>query len=249
MDPLAHRFATRVSQRSHRKMYITRMQKLLGFHYLYLLPLLLSTILSLRAFKQEWAKPYRLFSVFLWTTLAFEIFALAWKWELYQTAWWSFKPYNLWIYNLALILRNLFYGVFFEMLIPDRKQKRVVRFAAAVIFIFGIADYLFIETPHQVNSYNIIAGNILVILMCFLFSRSLLEQDKLIVLYRHPAVWISLGAFVYHTGSLPFFICLKYWAIEFPKLSISLLYINHSLNIIMYLLFITAFVCKPQYQR
>jgi hypothetical protein len=224
------------------------MQKLISYHYIYLLPLLFSAIVSLRSFGGPWPKQYRLFSIFLLATVFVEFFALAWKWVLHDTGFWTFNKSNLWIYNAMAIARLVIYSLFYITLLKSTTLKKVVRFTMLVLAPVTLINYFVGETPHAINALNLITINIVSILWLLLFFRQLLLDEKLIVLYRDPAVWISLGTFLYCSGSIPFFIYLKFFATEYPSLAITFLLINHGLNIIMYILFSIAYLCKPVFR-
>src|SRR5579862_8186747 len=90
--------------------YIGLVQKLLSYNYIYLIPLVISAFASLRSFRLARLKPYRLFSLFLMTSLLIEIFAISWKWWLHQTGLWNFPISNLWIYDAFLTVQLFFFA-------------------------------------------------------------------------------------------------------------------------------------------
>jgi len=225
------------------------MQKLLSYHYIYLIPLLLSAIFSLKSFRRGWPGPYRIFSIFLIITLMTEVSAISWKWYLYKTPYWSFSKSNLWIYNAAHILRFFLFTLFYSRMLTAPFFKRPVWYIAIPLIIFGCLEYAWLQGPHTMNSYTIILTNFSCILLSLSFFRQLLKEDKPIRLSAHPMVWISLGSFVYFSGSLPFFIFFNYLFKHNVNLAISLLYINHALNTIMYSFFLISFLCNPHSRK
>src|SRR5213075_2322057 len=126
------------------------MQKLLSYSYIYLLPLVLSAIFSLKSFRLKWPKPYKLFSIFLCTTLLVEVFAISWKWYLYKTEYWNYSKSNLWIYNAFIVVRGIFILIFYYEVLTSVILKRMICACIILLIPFGILNYFFIQSPHHV---------------------------------------------------------------------------------------------------
>jgi hypothetical protein len=225
------------------------MPKLLSYNFIYLIPLFFSAIFSLNSFRLKWSEKYKVFSIFLLASFAIELFAISWKWHLYKTDYWIFAKSNLWVYNLFLLIRFSVYTYFFYNLLESPFIKKAIRFFYIPLILLGILNYFLFETPHKVDNMAIIIVHIIVTILCLIFFREVLKAKTLITLTKHPAIWISLGAFLYHSATLPFFIFLNYLIKVNPTLAISCLNINQALNIIMYSLFFISFLCNPQFQK
>jgi len=217
--------------------------------YIYLVPLSLSAIFSIKSFKNKWAKPYRLFSIFLIVTLFTELFAVSWELFLHQTAYWGYSKSNLWIYNLYLIPQYLFYFTFYSSVLDNQFLKRI-RTATIVIFtIGGLCNVVFIQSIHQLNTYTIIAGSILVLIGSLSYFKQELDKKVPALVSKHPLFWIALGSFTFHTVSLPYFIMINYLSKAYLPMAISLFYILLTLNTLMYLLYLIAFLCNNPSHR
>jgi hypothetical protein len=221
------------------------MQRLLSYNYLYLIPLVLSAIFSLKSFRLNWPVYYKIFSSFLISTLIVEVFAILWKWYIYKISYWQFSPSNLWIYNGFTIIRMLFYSWFFYLILSNLKIKRILLAVTVLSFVLTVLNYTFIQTPYTVNNYSIVLANGLVIVLTLRFFHELLTDSQILKLQHHPGVWIALGSLLYYAGSLPFFIFFSYLLKHQYLLAQSYLNINDALNIIMYSLFLIAFLCNP----
>jgi len=225
------------------------MQRLLNYNFIYLIPLLLSAVFSLKSFRLKWQTPYKIFSVFLLCTLAAETFAITWKWELHKTAYWNYTQENLWIYNLFLIIRHLFLLAFFYYILDSVLLKKLILWSLIPSAFIAIINYFFIETPHTVNNYAVVISNVIAILLALALFNQLLKDKKIIKLNTDTKTWISLGIFIYYSGTLPFFIFFNYLLKEHLSMALSYLYINDALNIIMYILYLIAYLCTPQSQK
>ncbi|MBO9573379.1 MAG: hypothetical protein J7497_14400, partial [Chitinophagaceae bacterium] len=80
--------------------------------FLYLIPLALSAVISLKAFRLSWPRAFQLFSIFLIGTLLVELFAVNWKSWMYETTWWSYANSNIWVYNIYYLPSYLVYYIF-----------------------------------------------------------------------------------------------------------------------------------------
>lgn len=220
------------------------MHDLFTYRYIYLIPILLSAIFSLKSFRLEWPRQYRIFSVFLMLTLLTEVFAITWKWYLHKTIWWDYTIHNLWIYNSFHILRYSLFLVFFYKMLGSVQVKKIILYVGSLIIAFGVIDFWVIQSPYPMNNYTVAFTHIFSIILSLLFFRQVLREVKIINLTRHPMVWISLGTFIYCSGSLPWFIMFNY-ALEFPTMAVILFNISTVLNIFLYTFYLIAFLCRP----
>lgn len=198
---------------------------------------------SLRSFRLNWPGHLKVFSVFLFSTLAIEIAAIAWKWELYKIGGWQYS--NLWIYNAFLPVRHMFFLLFFYKILTNPALKKIILLSAIPTFIFSIINYFFIQGPHIPSTYTIITENIITILLTLAFFNQLLKDKNLIPLTSVAEVWICLGTLIFYAGSLPLFMLFNYLITEQPAVASSYFHIVDVLNIAMYLSYLIAFLCKP----
>ena len=212
-------------------------------HFLYLVPLTIGALVSLRVFVKGWAKPFRWFSIFLLTTMVVEWIAVCWKLFLHQTPYWDLPKSNLWIYNIYIIPEYFFYIVFyFKTLEGDRIKKNVLPLGLLYL-IFGTANLIFIQDMAQLDTYTIIFGGVIVVILSAMYFMQELKRKIPIVVQKQPLFWISLGAFLFHSVSLPYFIFINYLSRTNLPLAIALFNILLVLNILMYSFYLIAFLC------
>lgn len=225
------------------------MHKLLNPIYIYLIPLTLSAAVSLRSFRLTSLRPYRVVSLFLVVTLAVEALAIAWKWYLYKTDYWTCSRSNLFIYCGFLSVRLVFLLLIYYRALQSTAVKNSIKYAGLPVLLFFIINYFFIQMPDQVNTYSIIVLHLIAIILALAFFYQVLKDKNIIVLSSHPMIWISLGTFIYHAGTLPYFMFLNYLNKEYTALALTFLNINQGLNIIMYSLYLIAFLCTRHSQK
>jgi len=178
-----------------------------------------------------------------------EWFAILWKWELYKGPFWNYSLTNLWIYNAFVTIRHLFLLFFFKGILIAPYQKKVIVWTVAPFVTLGLINYIWGQTPFNINTYTIVSANTITIFFCLVFFNQVLKDKKLIALGTSTEVWLVLGLFFYHSGTLPFFIFLDYLTKLRSTIVFSFLYINDALNLVMYSSFIIAYLCKPQFQK
>lgn len=214
-------------------------------YYIYLIPIVASAILSLKAFRLGWPKPFRWLSFFLLLTVAVEVLAVLWKWYWHKTAHWTFSNSNLWIYNGFLPLRYLLLFGFFHGIIVSEKVKTIIRIGAPVFLLLCLYNYFFLQGPDRVDYYTIAICNITCTILSLCFFIQLWNAKDVFQPLWPSEMWVSVGVFIYHIGTLPLFMFFDYWILNHYSMLLSYLYVNDALNIFMYLFFLIAFLCKP----
>lgn len=219
---------------------------LLGYEYVYLLPLLLSAIFCLRMLRQKWPKQYRTLALLLITSFITEFFAIAWKWYLFEMFHPAYQKNNFWIYNVYVTIRLGILLVLFYQLIEATRVRKMILYGGPLLLVFGLINYSIIQGPHQYNTYSVIFAHVPIIILCLCYFGQLLGTDKMIALHKEPMVWLILGTFIYHSASLPFLIMLNFLNMQNSNLSILYLPINDTLNLIMCSFYLISSICNPQ---
>lgn len=219
-------------------------------HFLYLIPLSLGALVSVRTFKHTWPQAFRYFSFFLWGTLLMEFFAIAWKLWLHDLGNWTYSKSNSWIYNLYYLPEYVFYIFFYSITLEYSKVRNRILFSMAVLFlVISIVNLLFFQGLSQLNTYTIIAGNMCVLYCALAYFRQGLQKVVSVKPVNDPLFWISVGAFIFHSATLPFFIFINYLNSVNLSLAIALFNIVLLLNIAMHTFYLIAFLCPTQYRK
>lgn len=220
------------------------MHRLLNHQYLYLIPLLLSAIFALKAFRQKWPKPYNLYAGMVIISCVTEMFALFWKWEIHKS--FNYSPNNYWIYNLFILIRFGMLATIFTRVLYRRKY---IPAAAGLIILLGILDYAVIHGPFQYNTYSMILTHVCIIILCFLYFTQLLQEPGNISIRKEPLFWMAISIFFYHAVSLPFLLLLGFFNIQNVQLTVLFFPINEALNFLLCSCYLISFLWKPQYSQ
>jgi hypothetical protein len=218
--------------------------------YLYLIPLALSAVISLKAFRLSWPRAFQLFAIFLIGTLLIELFAVNWKLWMYETTWWKYTKSNTWIYNLYYLPNYFFYYIFYYKVLEPGVIKK--SFVQAVCFLFltgSVINLFFIQGFIQLDTYTVIAGNLGVLFFSLHYFKQELQKKQPGNVSYDPLFWISLGAFIFHTASLPYFVFFNYLNRTNLHLSVVLIRILLVLNFFMQTSYLIAFLCCSPFQK
>jgi hypothetical protein len=213
-------------------------------YHIYLIPMLLAAVLSLRVFIEKWPAPYRTFSSFLFATLVIEFGAIFWMWDLYKMFGGKYNDWNTWIYNAGLMVRLVLLLWFYHSIITSVRVQKLIRWIGGLALLLLIVVY--IGWPLNTFVGYFLLFNAVSILFAVLYFRQLLKSDEVIRLEKDPCVWISIGTLIYNMANLPVFTFIDYLVKTNTKAALDSLYYNDALNILSYTLFLIAFLCKPQ---
>ena len=220
------------------------------FFYIFLIPVFLSAMASLRAFRKNWPWPYRSFSLFLFVVLFVEIFAVLWTAWLHAQFPVAYNAHNGWIYNPFMIIEYLFYVFFFLRVLHLKKlQRKMLTLFAFLFTVWSILNMLLVQGISRLNTYSLLVSSLMVVYLSISYFLQLLRDRKIITLTKQPMFWIATGAFFYHLCSIPYFIFLNYTARTNLDLAISLSKIMAVLNWIMYSSYTIAFLCRKNFQQ
>lgn len=224
--------------------YIKQMDRHLVIENLYFIPLILSAIISLRAFKVGWSLGIRIIAVYLLVTATIELFAVSWLHFLHETSLWKFPPNNHWIYNLGLVIRYPLLFLYFGQYLPN---ERIGKTLTAISIIGMLVNYLFIEGIFLLNTYTILFSFSATMVLCLWFFRYIFLKKETVNLLVASEFWIAAGLFFYHAATLPLFFILNKLNVQNELLSNAFYWLNDPLNIIMYTFLTIAFLCKPKF--
>ena len=174
-----------------------------------------------------------------------ELFAVSWKFWLHDTSWWHLPKRNLWVYNLYYIPQYLLYYVFFYKATGGGSPpKKIFQAICLVTFLGGLCNLIFVQGLHELDTYTIILGSLGVIFFCFNYFRLEGWQFERRKPGSDPALWIVAGALLFHLAALPYFVWINYLSRHNVKLALTLFMIILFLNILMYSMYLIAFLCS-----
>jgi len=205
----------------------------------YLVILFISFFCSLVSFRLHYPFYLRFFSIFLGITVITELIANFFLPALHLDS-------NYPVYNVFLLFQLLSVGYYFKLLIKSSLFRKTIIILMILYSIFWISNTLFIykkyDEPHW-NSYASMLGDLLIIIFASRYLFELFTGDKLVSLKRHSEFWIAIGILLFSCCELPITGIVNFLVRDWD-LARRLFAILQILNILMYLIFIYAYLCR-----
>jgi hypothetical protein len=151
---------------------------------------------------------------------------------------------NLVLYNIFMGLETLGYAFYFRMILNSPRLKKGITGFMVIFPIFWAIVVFWIFGIHRWNSYLAIVDSLLIVCLSVAYYHQLFTSAELLKLSNHAEFWIATGLILCYACVLPYTGMLNFLNRNFPVLSHELLSLLQLLNIIMYILFICAFVCR-----
>lgn len=207
---------------------------------IYILFIAASFIVSLSVYKQKMTEFYlKLFPPFLFISLLVEVFAI------YLV---NIGKENYDLYSVFTALEFVFYMYLLSCLIKSIKMKKIIRYILVLNVIIAFANIILIQKD-RFNSITYSLSCLLIVFFCIYYFLELFRYPKAVKLINEPAFWICSGLLFYYCCSFPL-IGLTNFLGEFPKVLLNNVYIIlNVMNILLYTLFIIAFLCRIKIRK
>jgi hypothetical protein len=216
--------------------------------HIYIIPMIISAILSTKAFKRGWPLSYRLLSVYIFWCLFTEISAWAWV-EYQKVAYHVQRPNNSWILTLSMLpMYILLSGVYYTS-ISTKLYRKTILFFTAIFSLFAIINMWWIQKLSIINSYTHLLADCIVFIYIYLYFEELRKGKETRKFSDIPMVWIAAGNFIYHLLNIPFLFLLNYLNKNNPGLALSFIYMYLFFISVNYILYIKSFLCPHPQQK
>lgn len=204
-------------------------------YYTALTIVVLAFFTSLLSFKFDYPYHLKVFSVILGFTF------------LNETGSWFITAVlgkkNVSWYNIFMGIEFCLYAWYFRLIIVGKTLRRFITALSILFIVFWFYAVFRIFRLSVWNSYVAIAGSTFVICLCILYGYQLFTNKMLVWLKNHAEFWICVGLFIFYSCNLPFLGMLNFLNTKYPDMARNLLNVLQSLHILMYSLFIYAFIC------
>lgn len=203
---------------------------------LYILVLCTCFVCSLVSFRLHYAWHLRLFSVLIGISVLTEWLAF------YGPGIFNMNS-NYLFYNVFLLLQYIVYAFFFRVALPAGKIKNSIPPFIVAFGIFWLLTSFTVFGLQAWNSYVVIVGDVFTILAACHYFYTIFTADTLLNFSTSAEFWITAGLFIYCSCELPVTGMLNYLAYHHEELTLDLYAVLQWLNILMYSIFLYAFLC------
>ncbi|HEV2479533.1 MAG TPA: hypothetical protein VGS79_07705 [Puia sp.] len=151
---------------------------------------------------------------------------------------------NLLFVNLVTVFDVSFYCYFIREIVRSKAVKKILLYCLIIYPAVFLVNTLLIQGSVVFHSMTYALGCLLIVLSCVYYFWELFQQPDSVNLSRQPAFWISSGLLFYYACTFPFYGTTNLVR-ALPKVILkNLLLIFVLLNILQYLSFTIAFLCR-----
>lgn len=204
--------------------------------HIYIAIVVLSFLCSLVIFRLRTPFHLMLFSLFLGITAITEIFANFVIRLLHMKS-------NFPIYNIFILIEYPLLAFYFKHVISSRVLKKII---VAFLFIYPVSwtiIFSFFLRLNEWNTYGVMAGDLFIIILGARYLYEIFTSEKLIDFRKSSEFWIAVSLVFFSCCELPITGILNFLEQDWNTTR-QLLTILQLLNIIMYAIFIYAFLCR-----
>lgn len=147
-------------------------------------------------------------------------------------------------YNFFILVEFMFYAYFLKQIV---KNTYVLKAINLFLFIFPVLWYIFSFYCFNIlqwSSYSFVFGGTIIIFFALIYCYEKLTSNETTSLLSEGEFWVAIGLIVYYTCVVPYMGMFHYLTANYEQLAVKLKKLNLITNIIMYLLFAYAFLCK-----
>lgn len=158
----------------------------------------------------------------------------------------NIATYIIHIYQpVETVLLSIYYFLIFETI----TNRRIVSIGMLLFFIFYGYFYIYhSENFFQGNPYDLVFAGLFYSLYSVLFLVELYKKEGAITLSKYPHFWIVIANLIFYSTTL-FYYALQYYILADAQTYVHLLFIPQVLNLILYSLYLTAFLCKTKVKK
>ena len=177
----------------------------------------------------------KIFSVWLFLNLVMEIIS---NYQSYH------EINNVFFVDLLTVLDFTFYIYLVREIIRSPQVKRIMLYCLILYPAIFLVNILLIQGSVVFHSMTYALGCLLIIFSCIFYLWEMFQRTYSVNLARQPEFWICSGLLFYYTCTFPFYGTTNL-VMALPKVILrNLLFIFELLNILLYLSFTIAFLCR-----
>jgi hypothetical protein len=151
---------------------------------------------------------------------------------------------NMPMYNVYLLIETMGYGIYFYLLLKTPWIKRGIALFSMLFPLAWFYTTFYVFGFTHWNSYGLIMETCFVVAMCITYLYEIFTAEDMISLHNSPEFWIAAGLLIFFACTLPFCGMLNFLDIHEFTLALKFLEEFQILNILLYTIFIYAFLCR-----
>lgn len=195
-----------------------------------------SFFVSLISFRKNFPFHLKFFSVLLGLTFLVELYAV-YGLQLLQL------NYRNTIYNRFMLIIYCSYTIYYRQLLPV-KRKAIADIILLILIITWLVTPLGETDSNKWNTFFSVVGPSCTIILCVMYCAQLLSNSEPVNLWKHSEFIIAAGMLIFYTYSMLYLGAINFLVNKNNPLAKDLLAVLRIFIVIMYSLFLYAFICR-----
>jgi hypothetical protein len=147
-------------------------------------------------------------------------------------------------YNIFMGVEFLMYACYYLQIIRNKAVRLIIKVYIGLFAVFWFIAVFWVFGIKTWNSYVAICGGIGTTLLSVYYYYQLFTEKELVKLSKSSEFWIATGLIIFYSCNLPYTGMLNFLVKNYLPLAQKLLFVLQVLNILMYFMFIYAFLCR-----
>lgn len=158
--------------------------------------------------------------------------------------------FNLWIYNVVIIVKFIIYSIFFYSFIPNNFTRKILKYGVVLFVLYSIIYLITTKSLFiSVSAPTYILGSFFLLLIVLIYFIEVLKSEEILNFKRTLPFYIAIGALVFHLTVTPLFIYLKFYRSKNASFVEIYQIILTAANIFMYTCYTLGFIICSQYKK
>ena len=149
-----------------------------------------------------------------------------------------------WVYNLFMPLEYGSYGYYYSKILKTKSIRKLVTIFMIGYPLAGLVSTFTIFKFYHWNSYEAIAGSVFTVVFAVTYYYELFVSDEDFNLRTKSEFWIATGMIIFYSCLLPVLGTINHVTKISLALALTFLDVLDCIDILMYLIFAYAFLCR-----
>jgi len=150
--------------------------------------------------------------------------------------------------SITSILTFSFYVYVLRAVIRGSKAKRILLYCLVALPLIFIANIFLVQKSQVFQSLNYCLDCLVIVAGSIYFFWEVFQNKNYVNLVREPAFWICSGLLFFCACSFPVYGLINFMNFEYSLIRI-IVYILDFVNILLYLSFTIAFLCRLRIRK
>jgi len=153
-------------------------------------------------------------------------------------------------YHINQFIGALLLNAYYYLLLEKRTYRNIVLAGFSCFAFYFAYHFLYhIENIRTIDFSDFVVEGLFICVYVVAYLLELYRKDVIVILKQNPHFWISIGNLIFFSGCMFIMGFSNYLRQNDIELYARLVYINYFLNLLLYSLYIKAFLCNSETKK